>query len=320
MHNFKKIIYPIVFIILILCMNQILMLAVSPYTEFRNDMHKLETNQYDTLYIGTSHGKAGLNPNVIDEITGEKSLNMCLGGEEMLDSYYIVKEACRVNKPQKVVYELDPGYWAMKVALSPEYVTIYDEFPVSNVKAEYYMDKVWGEDFRVTLFPWFLYRKGIKGAKQRLERKLSKEYQEYSDSFYSNDWQKYTEKGQIAISRNTPFNASEDIVLWDRKKMNSEAAEAFEKLVKLCKKEGIELTVVTAPVPQETFEKYKSNFEDADKFFTNYMSEQGVDYYNFNYIDIHGFDRSINGFSDYEGHMYEDQAEIFSKEIAKIVE
>ncbi len=102
--------------------------------------------------------------------------------------------------------------------------------------------------------------------------------------------------------------------------MNSEAAEAFEKLVKLCKKEGIELTVVTAPVPQETFEKYKSNFEDADKFFTNYMSEQGVDYYNFNYIDIHGFDRSINGFSDYEGHMYEDQAEIFSKEIAKIVE
>ncbi|MFR4627447.1 MAG: hypothetical protein ACLT8Y_15130 [Dorea formicigenerans] len=48
--------------------------------------------------------------------------------------------------------------------------------------------------------------------------------------------------------------------------MNSEAAEAFEKLVKLCKKEGIELTVVTAPVPQETFEKYKSNFEDADKF------------------------------------------------------
>ena len=44
--------------------------------------------------------------------------------------------------------------------------------------------------------------------------------------------------------------------------MNSEAAEAFEKLVKLCKKEGIELTVVTAPVPQETFEKYKSNFEE----------------------------------------------------------
>ena len=37
-------------------------------------------------------------------------------------------------------------------------------------------------------------------------------------------------------------------------------------------------------------------------------------------MDIHEFDRSINGFSDYEGHMYEDQAEIFSKEIAKIVE
>lgn len=172
MHNFKKIIYPIVFIILILCMNQILMLAVSPYTEFRNDMHKLETNQYDTLYIGTSHGKAGLNPNVIDEITGGRSLNMCLGGEEMVDSYYIVKEACRVNKPQKVVYELDPGYWAMKVALSPEYLTIYDEFPVSNVKAEYYMDKVWGGGFPRDFIPVVFISKRDKRCKTALGKKI----------------------------------------------------------------------------------------------------------------------------------------------------
>lgn len=102
--------YPVLFIAVILCINEILVLALKPCTNFRNDMHKLETCQYDDLFVGTSHGKAGINPEVVDKITGEKSLNLCLGGEEVQDSYYIIKEACRVNKPKKIIYELDPGY------------------------------------------------------------------------------------------------------------------------------------------------------------------------------------------------------------------
>ena len=104
MHNFKKYMYPVLFIAVILCINEIMVLALKPYTSFRNDMHKLETNQYDDLFVGTSHGKAGINPEIVDKITGEKSLNLCLGGEEVQDSYYIIKEACRVNKPKKIIY------------------------------------------------------------------------------------------------------------------------------------------------------------------------------------------------------------------------
>ena len=145
--------YPVLFLAVILCINEILMLALKPYTCFRNDMHKLETNQYDDLFVGTSHGKAGINPEIVDKITGEKSLNLCLGGEEVQDSYYIIKEACRVNKPKKIIYELDPGYWVSTATLGPEYRTVYDEFPMSEVKVEYYLDKIWNVDFRTTLFP-----------------------------------------------------------------------------------------------------------------------------------------------------------------------
>ena len=101
---------PVLFLAVIICMNQILILALKPCTNFRNDIHKLETNQYDDLFVGTSHGKAGINPEVVDKITGERSLNLCLGGEEVQDSYYIIKEACRVNKPKKIIYELDPKF------------------------------------------------------------------------------------------------------------------------------------------------------------------------------------------------------------------
>ena len=60
-------------------------------------------------------------------------------------------------------------------------------------------------------------------------------------------------------------------------------------------------------------------FEKADKFFSAFMEKQGVEYYNYNYQKIQEFDQSLNGFSDYEGHMYEDQSDIFSDELGKIV-
>ena len=72
-----------------------------------------------------------------------------------------------MNKPKKIIYELDPGYWVSTATLGPEFRTIYDELPLSSVKVEYYVDKIWKTDFRTTLFPWYLYRKGIKGAKER---------------------------------------------------------------------------------------------------------------------------------------------------------
>ena len=269
MHNFKKYIYPVLFIAVILCINEILVLALKPYTSFRNDMHKLETNQYDDLFVGTSHGKAGINPEIVDKITGEKSLNLCLGGEEVQDSYYIIKEACRVNKPKKIIYELDPGYWVSTATLGPEYRTVYDEFPMSEVKAEYYLDKIWNVDFRTTLFPWYLYRKGIKGAGARFTSKFSHAYKNYNDSFYNEPSQAYTSQGQIRIHRSDAPKTEANLILWDEKKLKSDAVKSFKKIVKLCKENNIKLTVVTTPVPQETLEKYHDNFENANKFFTS---------------------------------------------------
>ena len=319
MRNFKKNIYPVLFIAVILCINEILVLALKPYTSFRNDMHKLETNQYDDLFVGTSHGKAGINPEIVDKITGEKSLNLCLGGEEVQDSYYIIKESCRVNKPKKIIYELDPGYWVSTATLGPEYRTVYDEFSMSEVKAEYYLDKIWSVDFRTTLFPWYLYRKGIKGAGARFTSKFSHAYKNYDDSFYNEPSQAYTSQGQIRIHRSDAPKTEANLILWDEKKLKSDAVKSFKKIVKLCKENNIKLTVVTTPVPQETLEKYHNNFENANKFFTSLMEKEGVEYYNYNYQEISGFDRSLNGFSDYEGHMYENQSDVFSEEIGKIV-
>ena len=96
MHNFKKLVSPVILMIIIICVNEMLCFAAKPYSFFRFDMHNLENGEeYTDIFVGTSHGKAAIAPEVVDQYTGGNSINMCLGGEYLSDSYFIVKEAIR---------------------------------------------------------------------------------------------------------------------------------------------------------------------------------------------------------------------------------
>ena len=317
MRSFKKIICLGMVVAIIVGINTILNLAFQPYNNFRNDMHNLDTHKFDTVFVGTSHGKAGINPDIIDGITGYKSINMCLGGQSIDDSYYIVKEACRVNKPKRMIYELDPSYWVTEISLSPEYMELYNELPMSYVKVECYFDKIWNQDFRATLFPWYVNRKGLDGAVDRLKNRLfNKRYKSYATDFYDCDVQSYEKNGQTRIHRIAPFIEDSQPTIWNEGSINKKVLNSFYRLVKLCKNEKIDLKVIITPIPRETLDRYKESYLDSDKYFSKLMLKYNVDYFNYNYTDITGFDHNLTGFQDYEGHMYEDQADFFSRKLA----
>lgn len=319
MRNFKRAAGVIAFLLVIFCANQALILALKPCNYFRNDMYHARTESYDDVFVGSSHGKAGIHPDVVDEVTGRKSINLCLGGQYPIDSYFIVKEICRKNMPKRVIYELDPGYWVTEASVGPDYATVYEELPWSLVKLEYWAVKMLNVDFRATLFPWFVYRQGYRNALATFCTKLSKEYLNHEDSLYNNETQSYGHDGSVSIHRTDESKNEEVPALWDEYELKKKSAEYFDKLISLCQDKEIELIVITAPIPEETREKYAGHFENAYAYFGEYMKEKGVAYYNFNDIEIEGFDRTVNGFSDYEGHMYEDQAEVFSRKVGEIL-
>ena len=53
MRNFKRVLFGMLFVGTIMCVNQVLDLALKPTDSFRSDMHNLETNDYDTIFVGT---------------------------------------------------------------------------------------------------------------------------------------------------------------------------------------------------------------------------------------------------------------------------
>jgi hypothetical protein len=312
MRNFKPFGRIAIFLVVLFAINWTLNFFIYPYSYTRIDVHNITSGQYDDLFLGSSHGKSAINPFTVDTITGRRSTNFCMGGEYPMDAYYIAKETARNHQPTRIIYELDPGYWATTTNEDTSYASVYNELPFSSVKIEYFFAKINDSDFRNTLFPWYMYRKDYKNFLENAKVKTSAAYKEYEREPFTSAYQSYQPEGFINIYHHDQPKSEDNLALWDETSLNKDSVKYFEKLVKFCADEQIELIVITTPIPTETLDKYAGEFAAANDYFTAYMAKIGVPYWNFNNIDLPGFDASIEGFSDYEGHMYGENAEIFS--------
>lgn len=305
--------YALIFLLCVILIDQGLKFLLYPYTYARVDVHNLETQRYDDIFVGTSHGKCGINPLKVDAVTGRKSFNFCMGGQFTVDSYYIVKEACRVNPPKRVVYEVDPAYWMLEIPQDTTFGQTYLELPWSLVKAEYFFAKFTDTDFRNALFPWYAFRNQLDEISKNIETKTSSLYKEYGTGCFRETGQTYEAGGFIRrLLVKGEHKSDADLVLWNEKGVNPDRIRYFEKLVKLCREQGIELLAVTTPVPKENLEKY-GEYQKADTYFTNYFNEAGVPYINFNTEKRHPGYRVDTDYADYDGHMYGDTADAFSE-------
>lgn len=277
-------------------------------------MHRITTQEYDDIFIGTSHGLSAINPEIIDRKTGRKSTNICMPDEHLIDSYFLVKEACRKQKPKRIIYELDFSYWSTRQNRGANSVYIYKEFPISLVKAEYFLNKIAAMDIRVTLAPWYYYRNRAADIWNTIKLKCSSEYKNYDVKPLNTGAQQYTDEGYMyQISDPEGDKGSKNIILWDRDKIQKVEKKYFDKLVRFCKDKGVELVVITTPVPQETLEMYRERFDEAHEYYVELMEKYQVPYYDFNDLELEGFDRSLRGYLDYEGHMSGELGNQFSE-------
>lgn len=298
-------------------LNKGLNYGLIPYSYVRIMMKDLEMQSYDTIFVGTSHGLSGISPKIIEEKTGKKSINLCMGGEYPKDAYYMIKEAVRHHVPKKVVYELDPGYWCTKELQNGDFNRIYYEMPWSMVKLEYFIKKTMKSDFRAALFPWFYYRGQYKEMAQIIKTKQSHEYKSYGVKPFEGPGQSY-EDGFIKRNEVLGVKPQDNLVLWDETLLQMESVKYFEKMAEFCKKKDITFVVITTPVPTEAIAEH-NEYKKADQYFAEYMKERGIPYYNYNEqkYKIEDLDISLNAFTDYEGHMSWKQAEVFSRKLAE---
>lgn len=157
MHSFKKFSKAVLVIAVCTAILILLDTALYPCTFMRNDVHTVVTQQFDDIILGTSHGKMDIDPESMEEVNGRTGHNLCVGGEYGIDAYYLTKLITEKQKPKRIIYEVDPGYFVTEKEEGNNYLLFYHEFPVTKAKAEYFWNSIVKCNFRTVLFPWYEY-------------------------------------------------------------------------------------------------------------------------------------------------------------------
>jgi len=312
MRNSKKRgwIAAVIFLAAFLAIDALLCYLLIPNTYARISIHYMETEKSQDVFVGTSRGACGIDPDKVDSITGRTSVNLCLGAAFPTDYLYLIKEARRTGSAKRVIYELDASYYVV-----PDYQGIQDPFimnamPFSSVKLEYYMDKNLGDDFRIGLFPWMFHRNGLASLKSSLEDKLSADYKNYTPPVDASGT--YHSDGFLYYNRITEgWDKEQNYLEFNESEIRADRVQALIQMIQYCKANNIELITVTLPVPEDSLNTRSEDYQKADAYFRNIMDTYGVEYLNFEYLNT-GFDNNLDGFRDYEGHMWGDTAEEFS--------
>lgn len=314
MRSFKWL-RPVIFAVLCVCGTMFLNYALIPPSSVRINLHNLRNGQqYDTLFIGTSHGQYGIDPASVDSTAGSKSVSLCMADAYPDDMYYLLKLACETQSPSQVVYELDPSYWMNEQRSGSTQIFFYQEFPASAAKTAYFFDKISALDFRSTLAPWSYYRNLYAEIPKHIRAKQSEAYKEYDPSILNIPVGRYGGNGFIYRDHIDGENKGTfNNIPWDETKVKDKALDYFDRIAEFCRRQNIRLTVITTPVPRDTLDQFADSYRQSHLYFTELMKSYGLEYYNFNYMKPELLNRSMDGYWDYDGHMDGPLAQEYSK-------
>lgn len=319
MHNFKKVLKPILVILICAILLHGLDLLLYPCTFMRNDVHSVCTREYDDIIVGTSHGKMNIDPEAMEPVTGRNAHNICVGGEYGVDVYYLTRLITEKQNPTRIIYEVDPGYFVTEKEEGNNYLLFYHEFPASRAKWEYFWASIAKCNFRTILFPWYEY--SLKYELGKVRETISKKLDNnYDISCLKSDSQEYHDNG--FINRYAVDTAQLKLTtpkLYEEGKVNVQNMEYLEKTIDYCKENDIEFVAVTTPIPAVTLTAFKENYQAAWTYFGNFFKEKGVEYLNFNVQYYQDFSHSIECYTDYDGHMNGEAAGEYSKVLAQLL-
>ena len=292
-----------------------------PCTFVRSDIHAVTTETFDDLYLGTSRGKSGIDPEAVRAVSGRTGHNLCVGGEYSRDAYYLLRLVLETgHKPQRVVYEISAGYFSTEKEEGNNDLLFFHEFPLSRAKLSYFAEAVAGTNLRSVFFPWYEYP--LSYELEHLGETASKKWNgTYGAEGFRTESQEYHENGFLERFPAEGPLSLEGVRETGPEQFVPENLEWLDRVIGLCAENGIEFAAVETPLPAETLAAFAGACEASDAFFTDYFAAHGVRFLNFNAPRYSVLaDHSAACFTDGDGHMNGDAARTFSALLARVLE
>ena len=318
MHKHKGILLVTLFLAVFIIINSMLNFMLIPSCLTRVILHELvSSNDYKCVVLGTSHGEYGIDADIVSGQSGKKTINLCIGGEYLQDSYYLLKKVFETNHPDTIVFDMDYDYLFNIPRSAISGSSIYNLYPFSLDKLFYFKDKAMGMEYRAALFPWMDYRENFSNADNIIKTKLSSDYINYNpDTVNMVDNNEYEGRGHIYRER-TNRTEKVDLVKFNEAGVDQASVNYFKKIVDLCKSNNTKIIMITTPVSVEQLNASMDEFDKAFTYLSKLAANNNIPYYNFNLVKDSVFPRSLQDYNI--GHLYGDAANRYSIALGKFL-
>lgn len=239
--------------------------------------YEIKDDTVDVLFLGSSHAACAFNPQVLYNEYGITSYNLGCEQQNLLLSYYWLKEALRSQKPRAVVldsyilFEYKAGE-----ALNTEEACTRKAVDVMK----------WGEVKRETIQA--ICRNDSEQTESSYYFPNLRFHTRWSelgeDDFTYTELEGYTElKGYnvlLGYYNRQDYAPMEEAEMREGEPAVPLMVEYLQKIVDLCAENEIELILVKTPTTKQTWEKHNT--------VESYAREAGVQFYDFNIQELYG--------------------------------
>lgn len=297
----------------------------------RHMMHEFyeQAENIDRLYLGSSHVFCDINPSILDEINGKNNFNMASGTQQLITSYYLLKEADRRHELERVYVDVYYGCCVAGLGNMHDYHMIpyswivLDQMKPSLNKLSYMLDLSEPRYYYLTLFPYMRYKEQIFD-KEHIVRVVTAKQSEI--------WKKYEYRHPMMVEgiEHVMQNGEKGFMLYDgtvetggfydtvseapveENPMTPEALDYLVKIVQYCEENGIPLTLLSCPVAD--FQLMEAGgYDNYVSQITGLADKYGVAYYDFNLCKSEYLDLSDKNCWFDKGHLNTAGAEKYTR-------
>lgn len=309
-------------------------LYVDDTTDFsRYMMHEFyeQEENIDRVYIGSSHVFCDINPTMLDTINGDNNFNLASDGQQLIASYYLLREANKKHNIKQVYLDLyynctTPGIGSLHSPDSFQYSWgILNQMRPSFNKLSYIVNLSEPRYYYLSFLPFMRYRDelfhgeyitGVVQAKQtetwknhehyRIKKMEEQEYvmQNAEKGFMDNDaipetggFCEQTEMGWPMLTENP---------------ITDDSMEYLLKIIDYCEKHNIKLTWINCPITDYQLMQMGS-YDNYVKQMKELSAEYHIAYYDFSLCKREYLDLSSNQYWFDKGHLNTAGAEVFTQ-------
>lgn len=272
-------------------------------------LEDIEENGYDTLIIGTSHGETGFDPFMISQELSCNAFNASRRLMPVIDQYYLLKTANSAGTIRTVYFELDPTYFISTQPIKTHDDTCMLRHARLGDRVEYAMRHLADENYNYALFPYTFDMKTLKKAPAVVKSKLllrdlppdERIRGIYSFLNISKNFGYMGRGFRYGHEKDPQADLAFEPMPFSPKAVDPSYIEAFEDIVRYCRREDIRLVCVISALPEKRLRE--ENHAGAHAYFRDLCRTHGVDFYDMNLLLPHHLPRTADDYTDLDGHM-----------------